>query len=117
MDDVVRERVRKKMFLRVVRSAAKEALPQLWPTSDAELREVRYAPEHLVFSLTTYIVGDTVLFLSTKQEGFAMLLESKELAATQGNLFEALWEAGGERIKNQELRIKAQSNPSSSLDS
>lgn len=93
MDEVVKQRVGRGMRLRVVRSQTKETQEGLWPSGEAELRDVRFAPTQFVFSLTTYIVANTVLFISTQQEGFAMMIESRELSATQRNLFEVLWGA------------------------
>ena len=39
--------------LRVVRSREKEAGPDIWPSSAADLRELRWAPDGAVFTMTT----------------------------------------------------------------
>jgi sugar-specific transcriptional regulator TrmB len=78
------------LTLRVVRSAERDVALR-WPTSDADLRLARYAPEDYVFTMTTIIGEDRVAVISSREEGFAMMIESHEYAQTQTNLFEVLW--------------------------
>ncbi|WP_228118053.1 hypothetical protein [Rhodococcus erythropolis] len=42
--------------------------------------------------MTTIIGASAVAVMSSKQENFAMTIESAEYAEQQQNLFEALWE-------------------------
>jgi len=90
MDDNVRRRIEAGVTLRVVRSATKD-LHKFWSDNPAELRILRYAPEHFSFSMTTYIYDDTVALISSRKENFAMTIESAEFAAMQTGLFETLW--------------------------
>lgn len=91
MDDYIRRRVASDIRLRVVRSRAKEVGEEAWPTSIGELRELRYAPAELVFTMTVYVYGDTVSVMGTEKEQFGMIVSSPDLAQTFRNLFEVLW--------------------------
>jgi sugar-specific transcriptional regulator TrmB len=92
MDDLVQRRIEAGVFLRVVRSPAGD-LHQLWPESVADLRTLRYAPADFVFTMTTYIFDAKVAVISSRQENFAMTIESEEFARMQTHLFEILWAA------------------------
>jgi sugar-specific transcriptional regulator TrmB len=92
MEDLVRRRIEAGVFLRVVRSHVKD-LPDLWPESLDDLRELRFCPESFVFSMTTYIYDDKVALISSSRENFALTIESTEFTAMQSHLFEALWAA------------------------
>jgi sugar-specific transcriptional regulator TrmB len=92
MDDHVRRRIEAGVFLRVVRSPVKD-IHHLWPDAAADLRELRYAPADIVFTMTTYIFDDTVALISSRRENFAMTIESEEFASMQRHFFEVLWAA------------------------
>lgn len=90
MDDLVRRRIEADVFLRVIRSPAKD-IPHMWPQSTADLREVRFASPDFVFTMTSYIYGSKVAIISSRRENFAMTIESEEFAMMQRNLFEVFW--------------------------
>jgi sugar-specific transcriptional regulator TrmB len=92
MDRLIALRIEAGVFLQAIRSRPKEVDP-IWPTSAAQLRELRYAPEGLVFSMTTYIYDNKVSLISSRRENFGMIIESEEFAAMQTHLFEVLWQA------------------------
>jgi sugar-specific transcriptional regulator TrmB len=92
MDDLVERRIEAGVFLRVIRSPAND-LHQLWPESETDLRALRYAPPDFVFTMTSYIFDDTVALISSRQENFAMTIESDEFATMQTHFFEVLWAA------------------------
>ncbi|NOS67748.1 MAG: urea ABC transporter substrate-binding protein [Candidatus Peribacteraceae bacterium] len=60
-------------------------------TSRRELREIRHASEDLAFPMTMFIYDDKIAIISSGEENFAMVMESKELADMQHKLFEILW--------------------------
>jgi sugar-specific transcriptional regulator TrmB len=93
MDDLIRRRVAAGVSLRVVRSHGND-IHQLWSESARELRTLRYAPPDFVFTMTMYIFDKKVAVISSRQENFAMTIESEELARMQTNLFEILWSVG-----------------------
>jgi sugar-specific transcriptional regulator TrmB len=90
MDDLVRRRIDAGVFLRVIRSPAKD-IPHMWPQSAADLREVRFASLDFVFTMTSYIYDNKVAIISSRRENFAMTIESEEFAMMQRNLFEVFW--------------------------
>lgn len=92
MDEHVARRIASGVHMRAIRSASKD-LHDLWGNDPRGLRELRFAPEHFVFEMTTYIYNDCVAIISTRREHFAMTIQSAEYATVQRNLFEALWAA------------------------
>lgn len=91
MDDYVQQRVDRGINLRVIRSQAKE-VEETWPSSNQEARELRYAPEGLVFPMTIYLYDGKVGIIGTQKEHFGMIIESRDFYLTQKNLFETLWD-------------------------
>lgn len=91
MNWYVKKRIGLGLYLRVIRSKPKE-VGETWPTSEQEKRQLRYAPEKMVFEMTAYIYGNKVGLISTTRENFGMIIESKEFATTMSYLFEALWQ-------------------------
>jgi sugar-specific transcriptional regulator TrmB len=91
-DRYIGERIKAGIFLQVVRSREKDT-GDIWQTSAAELREVRYTPPGLVFTMTTWIYDEKVAIVSSRRENFGMTIESEEFARMQQNLFNVLWAA------------------------
>ena len=88
----IAQRIDAGIFLRVVRSREKETA-NMWQTSASELRDVRYTPPGLVFTMTTWIYDEKVAIVSSRRENFGMTIESEEFARMQQNLFNVLWAA------------------------
>ena len=84
------------LWLHVVRSPENDH-PHGWPTSDSDYRRTRYAPPGHIFTMTLVIGDDAVAMISSKRENFALVIESPEYAAMQGNLFEFLWSLSSTR--------------------
>jgi sugar-specific transcriptional regulator TrmB len=89
-DEYIRQRIKAGIFLRVLRSREKD-VGDIWPTSAAEMREVRYAPAGMVFTMTTWIYDEKVAIVSSRRENFGMTIESEEFARVQKNLVSVLW--------------------------
>lgn len=83
-------RIAKGINMRVVRSRSRDT-DDIWPTSEAELRELRWAPPDATVSMTTLIYGHCVALLSSKRENYGLIIESEEYSAHQSTLFDALW--------------------------
>lgn len=96
MAEYIRRRAERGLWLNVVRSAQKDREGG-WPSSDAEFRRTRYAPDDYVFTMTMIIGSDAVAMLSSTEENFALVIESAEYAEMQRNLFEVLWAASRPR--------------------
>ncbi|MFH0820988.1 MAG: urea ABC transporter substrate-binding protein [Candidatus Peregrinibacteria bacterium] len=60
-------------------------------TNKKELREIRYATEDMAFPITMYVYDNKLAVISSKEEGFALIVESRELAQMQQKLFQLLW--------------------------
>lgn len=106
MDDLVRRRIEAGVHLRVIRSPIKD-VPNVWPQSEADLREVRFASPDFIFTMTSYIYDDKVAIISSRRENFAMTIESEEFAMMQRNLFEVLWASCPPRRKTGAARLAA----------
>ena len=90
MERYIAERVRRGISLRVLRSKNRESR-EIWPSSTAELRELRYVPDDVDISMTMYVHDHVVSYISSKSENFGLVIESKEIAALQRSMFGALW--------------------------
>ncbi|MGV9868637.1 TrmB family transcriptional regulator [Rhodococcus koreensis] len=90
--EYVRERRKRGLELRVVRSADHD-IPGEWETDPDEFRIARHSPASYSFTMTTVIGPNIVSVMSSRRENFAMTIESAEYAEQQRNLFEILWEA------------------------
>jgi sugar-specific transcriptional regulator TrmB len=55
------------------------------------LREVRYAPKSISINSTILIFDNHVLFITTHEEPFGTLIESKDFASTLKSMFETVW--------------------------
>ena len=91
MDRYIGERIKAGLGLKVIRSKLHET-DRIWPTSRAENRQLRYAPEALALGMTMYIYDDKVACISSRREHYAVCIESAEFAAFQSTLFEGMWQ-------------------------
>lgn len=91
MEEYVAARIVAGVRLRVVRSREKDVGADVWPTRAEDLRELRYAPEGAVFTMTTWVYDDKVSIIASRRENFGMIVESAEFAEMQKHLFGALW--------------------------
>lgn len=92
MEDYIARRIAAGISLKVLRSREKD-VGDIWPTRTVDLRELRYVPPGLVFTMTTYIYDRKVSFISSRRENFGMIIESEEFANMHENLFRVLWQA------------------------
>ncbi|CAE6863490.1 hypothetical protein R75461_08115 [Paraburkholderia nemoris] len=90
MDRYIRARIKAGLSLRVIRSESRET-GAIWPASQAERRQLRYAPDGLDLGMTAYIYDDKVAYISSRREHYALCVESAEFAAFQTTMFDGLW--------------------------
>jgi HTH-type transcriptional regulator, sugar sensing transcriptional regulator len=98
LDQYIQARVKIGLRFRVIRSNIRDT-EAIWPTSEKELRQLRYAPANVTLAMTSFIYDGTVSFISSKRELYGILIQSKEFHALQETLFESLWaisQAAGE---------------------
>lgn len=90
--NVVAKRVKSGIALRIIRCGPADTR-DLWRSSKRERRELRFAPASFDAGVTTYLYDDTVAFISSKAEHYALSIQSAEMTAFQTGLFEVLWNA------------------------
>lgn len=95
MEDYVQGRRDHGRWLNVVRSRERD-FEHVWPSDPHDLRRTRFAPPGQVFTMTTIIGAATVCVISSRNENFAMIIDSAEYAATQQAMWQLLWSAGSE---------------------
>ncbi|PIR04584.1 MAG: hypothetical protein COV59_00465 [Candidatus Magasanikbacteria bacterium CG11_big_fil_rev_8_21_14_0_20_39_34] len=91
MTSYTQRRIASGTHLHVIRSQEKEVQND-WPSSTKENREVHFAPDGMIFAMTMYLYNNKVAIMSTKKEGFGMIVESVDFYNTQKNLFDILWQ-------------------------
>ena len=60
-------------------------------TSKKDRRTIRHASQEFAFPMTMFLFDDKIAILSSSEENFALIVESREYASMQGKLFELLW--------------------------
>lgn len=90
MRNYIAERIRRGIKLNVIRSQSRET-DTIWPSSLDEVRELRYAPVGMDLGMTMYIYDDRVLYVASRRENYALVIDSPELSALNRALFEGLW--------------------------
>jgi hypothetical protein len=93
MAQYIDERILRGIKLTVVRSPARDK-EAIWPSTEDEDPEPRYARGHLILGMTMYIYGDKLLHISSCSENYALVIESEEISTTNRSLFGALWMIG-----------------------
>lgn len=90
MERYLSERARRGIWLRVIRSAERDIVP-IWPSSQEQLRELRYAPSEHTLAMTCFIYGNKVCLISSARESYGLIIDSAEFAAFQASMFDAMW--------------------------
>lgn len=90
MELFLKERARRGVWLRVIRSEEREIAP-IWPSSVEEKRELRYSPPDHTLSMTCFIYGAKVCLISSARESYGLILDSAEFAAYQASMFDLMW--------------------------
>lgn len=90
VDEMVERRVRAGITLRIIRSREKEM--GIYPSRLSEMREVKMAPEGMIFPIVTFVYDNKVIYLSSKKETFGLIMESPDIAQAHKNYFDALWQ-------------------------
>lgn len=95
VEKYIEERIALKIKSKVLRVKAKEIIYKKSGHGQQYLRELRFVPPYLDFNLGLMIYKDKVAIIFSKQEDFALLIESQEFAKLQKALFESLWKISG----------------------
>lgn len=60
-------------------------------TSKRDKREIRHVPDDLAFPITLYMFDDMLAVISSKNEGYSLLIQSAEFVTMQKKIFDLLW--------------------------
>ncbi len=89
----VEERIKREIFAYGIIKEDPKVLEFLHPSKNkTELREVRIAPKTLALDVFLQLYDDKVGIISTKGEGYALIIESKDFSQTQKSFFDFVWE-------------------------
>ena len=87
------KRLKKGVWVKVIRFKSKDILFENSASGKKFLRELRFGPEENNFSMGMSIYDSgKVGFFSSRKEGFAVLIESKELEKLMRIFFNLFWE-------------------------
>ena len=95
VEKYIEERIALKIKAKVLRIKSKEIIYKKSGHGQQYLRELRFVPPYLDFNLGLIIYEDKVAIIFSKQEDFALLIESQEFTKLQKALFESLWKISG----------------------
>jgi sugar-specific transcriptional regulator TrmB len=97
---------------------SKSRYAQRLVSSKKEKRIVRYVSEELAFPITMYMYDDKVTVISSKEEEFALIIQSRELSEMQKKLFLLIWKslekAPPSRVRDKSSRKTCAESRSSS---
>jgi len=98
------KRVKKGYHLKAIRAQEKDlaaitrdASAKRYLSSIEEKREIRYVNADLMFPISMYMYDNKLAVISSKEENFALIIESKELVDMQKKLFNILWTTASEK--------------------
>ena len=63
----------------------------MYVTNRKQRREIRHVDDTLAFPISMYMFDDTIAIISSKEENFSVLIQSRELSSMQKKLFDLLW--------------------------
>lgn len=69
----------------------RDARAKRYITSKKDKRVIHHIPDDLAFPVTIYMFDTTLAIISSKEEGFSLLIESKELTNMMKKIFDLLW--------------------------
>lgn len=96
-DDYTERRIKSGRELRVIRTLEKDKQAyakynQQFTASKQANRLVGFIDDELAFPVNIYIYGNKLGIISSKEENYALIIESAEVAKMQATLFETLWQ-------------------------
>lgn len=91
MDVIIRERIRRKINLRVIRAEQWEVEFTTYQETDSALRDVRFLTPEFSPRMGLYIFDDTVCFFSPVEENYGVMVKSESFADLNRTLFENMW--------------------------
>lgn len=92
MEEIIAERIKRKIFVKTLRSTQGEEDFAGSDLTDAAFRETRYIPDARVFEMGIVIFDNTVNLFSPASENFGLQIESEAYSKLMKYLFESLWQ-------------------------
>ncbi|EKD24228.1 MAG: hypothetical protein ACD_81C00076G0006 [uncultured bacterium] len=91
MERWVKRRVKREVISRVLLTNQSK-IPEYYLQSNKKvLREIKWLPKEYVFSGVLCIFDNKVAYISSRQESFGFIIESKELAQIMKLIFQSSW--------------------------
>lgn len=91
MERWVKRRIKRGILSRVLLTK-KTKLPDLYERTGVEvLREIKWLPKSYVFDGVVCVFDDKVGYISSRQESFGFIVESKEFSQVMRLIFESSW--------------------------
>ncbi|MFZ2976175.1 MAG: helix-turn-helix domain-containing protein [Candidatus Moraniibacteriota bacterium] len=109
LEEHIEKRAKEKYWVRSIQITEQQVdtYKYLDPTTfDKTYRRVKFAPHGLDIPTVFGIWDNKVAILSTRKEGFGMIIESKDLVRTMRTFYELLWNASktyGELFDNKNI--------------
>jgi sugar-specific transcriptional regulator TrmB len=92
MDDWHKERIKKKIVMRILYNKTKEAKERIKASPRSlKLTEFKFMPIELEFPNATLIYANKVVLQSWTKEPFAVMIEDEGMAENQRRYFEQMW--------------------------
>ena len=105
-EDYTNKRITEGPALRAIRNRSKDEIAffsnpyaKKYLTNRADRREVRYLEQPIEFPMSLYLYDNKVTALSSRDEGYALIVQSQDLASMLKMLFETLWRISVPSIK------------------
>lgn len=86
----IKRRVKDRIKIKVISEKSREAL-KIHKKDKEELREMRFLPPEIEFPTSTNIYGNKVAIISLEKDIVGVIIEDKNIADTQRDVFNLLW--------------------------
>lgn len=87
----IERRIKKGIVSKSIRVRSAEREEEVFSNEESYLRKIRYAPEGFQCPTHILIYGDNVVFITTGEEKFGLVITSRETAQSMENWFGELW--------------------------
>ena len=98
-EDYTNKRITTGPFLKTIRNRTKDEVAfstnpyaKKYLTSKKDRREVRYLGKPIEFPMSIYLYDEKVMALSSKHEGYGLIIESNDLSSMLKEIFDVLWQ-------------------------
>ena len=91
----INRRIRRKIFVKSLRVQKEESKESYSKAEKKYLREIRYMDEKIMVGSDLNLYDNKVAFISSQQENYGFIVESKEFSALFKNIFNSFWKFAG----------------------